>query len=294
LGKHTVASSVKAQLLHHARGFYLDLTALDTFRWYQMAFAKGLARLVVYWLIYAASLIWLIPAVNCWASTNCSYSGYNYVWDLAALILAIHFTFVIATCNFNYQMAFVLFGANYVFVFLYVWKLSCAMNRCEVYIPLITVSSVILIHWLGADRIEAFFRGRQYMPHRLQPPFSDTNSGFTVTGPKVFIAAFDRLFAELRLKAPEELETVLQSLPQAKYRRFISVSGRTDGRFSLNGSDYEALRFAVLHQVGHCVYGESEELANKYASLVLDKIGASQYRGKVITCKFIPQQSIRY
>lgn len=112
-----------------------------------------------------------------------------------------------------------------------------------------------------------------------------------VSGPPSFVAAVNRVLDELRERAPHRYAEVLTYLTQARHAPELRsmtapyqlVAGRSDGLFSIDGTDYPSLRFAFLHEVGHNVRGEfvdgrprrlgSEEEANHYAETVIRELG---------------------
>lgn len=94
---------------------------------------------------------------------------------------------------------------------------------------------------------------------------------------------------ELKQKATYRYLQVLRYFPKAKYDSFIQATGRSDGRFSRDGTghmplgeewvrpnDYAWFRFVFLHEVGHCLGRndeddpyQSEETADTYALQVI-------------------------
>ncbi len=98
--------------------------------------------------------------------------------------------------------------------------------------------------------------------------------GMPISGSETFQNAIRKILEELAIKSPQRYVEAVTLLPKAEYTtqegRF---SGRSDGLFKLDGSDYGVLRWVFLHEVGHNVaYKEnndhSEEAANRYADMV--------------------------
>lgn len=110
-----------------------------------------------------------------------------------------------------------------------------------------------------------------------------------VDGPPSFLTAVRRVLRELQERAPHRYEEALRYLPQARYdperlrRESPGAAGRSDGLFSIDGSNYDSLRFVFLHEVGHNVRGEfhdgrpvrysNEDEANDYAHMVIRELG---------------------
>ena len=114
---------------------------------------------------------------------------------------------------------------------------------------------------------------------RNTPPifFSDgPNRALAVAGPPVFQEAVGRILEEVSEKAPHRLDEVMMIgrafYSDSEYDRKAFV-GRSDGMFTLDGSDYYYLRKVFLHEVGHVLMGtrkqdNSEGAANDYCNRV--------------------------
>jgi hypothetical protein len=103
---------------------------------------------------------------------------------------------------------------------------------------------------------------------------------FPVIGPRPFAFAVCRLLSELSERAPERFQEALAHLPMAVCDPSIEgvqTDGRADGRFAVEGGDYDRLRAAFLYEVGHNVAGKlrndwSEAAAEAYAHAVLAEV----------------------
>ena len=103
-----------------------------------------------------------------------------------------------------------------------------------------------------------------------------------VVGPFSFTSAVCRLLGELSERAPHRFQEALTHLPIAVYDPSIGsgrIDGRADGRFSVDGADYDRSRSAFLHVTGHNVAGKvrndwSEGAADEYARGVLGELGS--------------------
>jgi hypothetical protein len=119
-----------------------------------------------------------------------------------------------------------------------------------------------------------------------------------ICGDQQFTQTVERVLQELKNNAPNRYQEAIGFLPEAWYfdpihfdyfglfNRNGSVAGyikepfagRSDGRFSIDGSDYYYFRRVFLHEVGHCVHivrddNHSEEVANNYRDQVLRELG---------------------
>jgi hypothetical protein len=100
---------------------------------------------------------------------------------------------------------------------------------------------------------------------------------FPVLGPPPFTAAVCRLLSELSERAPQRFREALTHLPMAVYDPSIGserTDGRVDGRFAVDGRDYDRLRIAILREAGHNVAGKvrnnwSEDAADEYVRAVV-------------------------
>jgi hypothetical protein len=113
----------------------------------------------------------------------------------------------------------------------------------------------------------------------MHPPFAATHN-LTVEGPELFQHAINLIISELQAKAPSYCEDLLCYLPKAEYNKSCETDGTTDGLFAIDGSDYEKIRYVLLHELGHNKLGTSELVAHTYANSALKAIGASSYRVK--------------
>jgi len=104
---------------------------------------------------------------------------------------------------------------------------------------------------------------------------------FPVVGPPAFTFAVCRVLSELSERAPHRFREALIHLPMAIYDpsiRGVQADGRADGRFAVDGCDYDRFRSAFLHEAGHNVAGKarsdwSEEAADDYARAVAAELG---------------------
>jgi hypothetical protein len=102
-----------------------------------------------------------------------------------------------------------------------------------------------------------------------------------VVGPPAFTLAVCRVLGELSERAPQRFREALTHLPRAIYDpsiRGAQADGRADGRFAVDGSDYDRFRFAFLRAAGHNVAGKvgndwSEAAAAEYARAVVAELG---------------------
>jgi hypothetical protein len=102
-----------------------------------------------------------------------------------------------------------------------------------------------------------------------------------IVGPPPFSSAVCRLLSELSERAPDRFQDVLTHLPMAVYDpsiRSVQADGRADGRFAVDGRDYDRFRFAFLHEVGHNVAGKvrndwSKNAADDYAHAAVAALG---------------------
>ena len=106
-----------------------------------------------------------------------------------------------------------------------------------------------------------------------------TRERFPIIGNNAFQALINRILDELKEKAPDYYEQVLEYLPKAEFSTSILPSiGRSDGLFALNElTPYNVARFCFLHEAAHGVYilqhGDvSENAANDYAAKCVAKI----------------------
>jgi hypothetical protein len=98
-----------------------------------------------------------------------------------------------------------------------------------------------------------------------------------VVGPPAFTFAVCRVLSELSERAPHRFREALIHLPMVIYDpsiRSVQADGRADGRFAVDGCDYDRFRFAFLHEAGHNVAGRvrndwSEDAADDYAHAVV-------------------------
>lgn len=118
-----------------------------------------------------------------------------------------------------------------------------------------------------------------YTPVALIPRLNGTTPPFTIAGPPQFIDAVQRLVSEARELAPHRYREALEFFPHAFYtpERRHEFAGRSDGLFSIDGSDYEFFRWVFWHEVGHCVcyhnnHDLSQESANAYADTVVREL----------------------
>ncbi len=108
-----------------------------------------------------------------------------------------------------------------------------------------------------------------------------SRAGFPILGSDQFQTTVNRVLDELEQRTPNRYREVLEYLPKAEYDPsiiHIPAHGLSDGRFSLDGSDYGYFRWVFLHEVGHQVEGLnnhnwSQEAANTYANQVIAEIG---------------------
>ncbi len=114
-----------------------------------------------------------------------------------------------------------------------------------------------------------------------------------IVGPPEFMCSTYRLLDELKDKAPNRYQEVIQYLPQAVYESYLfpSASGTSCGEFSLDGSGndigqvntYERFRFVFLHETGHNVktnqnHDRSQEEADEYAHQVIRELDRNETR----------------
>jgi hypothetical protein len=103
---------------------------------------------------------------------------------------------------------------------------------------------------------------------------------FPVVGPPTFRSAVCRFLGELSERAPDRFHEALTHLPMAVYDPSVGgvhADGRADGRFAVEGGDYDRLRVAFLYEVGHNVSGKvgndwSDDAADEYARAVLAEL----------------------
>jgi hypothetical protein len=103
---------------------------------------------------------------------------------------------------------------------------------------------------------------------------------FPVVGPPPFRFAVCRSLSELSERAPHRFQEALTYLPMAAYDpsiRDVRTDGRADGRFAVDGCDYDRFRFAFLREAGHNVAGRvrndwSEDAADDYAHAVVAEL----------------------
>jgi len=130
---------------------------------------------------------------------------------------------------------------------------------------------------------------RQHAPAAGLPPRTD----LYVLGPPPFMHSVYRVLNELRDKTPARYQEVVEHLPKVVFDSSLESAGRSDGRFSLDGSghiyrgggwytvnDYDAFRYIFLHEVGHNVCGKqrddwSEDAADGYAAMVISEMAVS-------------------
>jgi hypothetical protein len=104
---------------------------------------------------------------------------------------------------------------------------------------------------------------------------------FPVVGPPTFRSAVCRLLSELSERAPDRFRETLTHLPMAVYDPSVGgvqADGRADGRFAVEGGDYDRFRAAFLFEAGHNVAGKvrndwSDDAADEYARAGLAELG---------------------
>jgi hypothetical protein len=102
-----------------------------------------------------------------------------------------------------------------------------------------------------------------------------------VAGPPAFRGAISKILDELYDRNPTALDEVPKRMPAIVYDKAHGYAGSPAGYFGLNGQDHASLRFTLLHQLGHNIYGDSEYWANRYAQWVLRKMKVAKYERKV-------------
>ncbi len=174
--------------------------------------------------------------------------------------------------------------------------LALGINTLSICIPLgislIPAVWVLVIDMLSLkDEWKKEIRRYKYERYREKKNMRRRAGKMLIVGPEEFCISVDRVLTELKHEAPRRYLEALAYLPKAKYRKNLSarrgnesVSGRSDGYFSVDGSGdntkqlntYEWFRFVFLHEVGHNVgyriNDYSENYANNYAKQVISEI----------------------
>jgi len=131
------------------------------------------------------------------------------------------------------------------------------------------------------EKLERERKGQQVKEEKEKQLEHLLTYGFPIIGGSRFKEAVRRVLQELKEKAPHRYAEAVTLLPKAEYVAFNEqdhrFSGRSDGLFTMDGSNYESFRWVFLHEVGHNVAYKankdySEEAANNYANQVIAEL----------------------
>jgi hypothetical protein len=157
----------------------------------------------------------------------------------------------------------------------------CNMQiRCN-----LTIFELALLAIMIADVALTIKEGREYN----QPIFPKTSiKPFNISGPPMFMTAVDQLMQELELRDPNSYETMTKYMKQIVHYSQLKVAADSRGVFKLDGNDYEALRYMILHELGHSCGHHDEGSADRFADNILERIGAAPFkRTTKLSCKVV-------
>jgi hypothetical protein len=238
-------------------------------------------------LIIATYFAFLLPGIFLLCMTGKSADCRLHPEPILIIVgMLLYLSFILIKGIFSVTSVFL-----FVMVYKFIWfdgdiiycvtftKATCYMNE-----PLKILLGIAFLHSIGAMIYKHYKIRNQPVPQPLHPPFTE-RSTLVSSGPPIFTKAVDTIMKQLLSRAPQRFEEVLLYLPQATYNP-NSCDGNTNGVFGLSGEDLPALRFMLLHQVGHNMNGKSELLANRYAREVLKELGEKDSKGRV-SCEFV-------